>query len=404
MLKSLATLILIAGTSSVAWSQEASPTPSEAPAESAATAAPSPSPTAAPKAETPQSTGIESLSTDSIEHGPKASRVFIEFFDPTGKPVPNDWPYDGKVVGTGKNRKANVYFWMPKQYEWFPAPDSPLVPEKMPRGVKSLDPARKLNQSASFAGVSGDPIGLFREKGKSDISFMMRVKVEDGDLGPAQKPGLNLGAAFDFANYNEQPFELSTTQFGIALLGDYMMPIHPKWRLIGAFRFTALPFSAAASSTPLARYYGVGVHGSYALEKLKWGNMDWRIGAGPLLWGMLVPNSAYGVSSVFGPQIVFSGAAKEINSNYKAMSLRLAYLGSGIDVRARYENVLFAAEGQRPWFIFYEASYASFSNNAQGNSLSLIHATCGVRISMSKLEKQASDEPKNDAVDSPRKN
>ncbi|MBL7715579.1 MAG: hypothetical protein JNL01_08935 [Bdellovibrionales bacterium] len=385
--------------STFAWAQdpastpEASPTPSPIASPSA-----SPSPTSEPSPAVP-----EGLSTDSSEVVPKPSRVFIEFFDPTGKPVPNDWPYDGKVSGTGKNRKVNLYFWMPKQFEWFPAPDSPLVPEKVPRGVKSLDPARRLNQGASVVGVSGDPIGLFREKGKSEVSFMMRVKVEDAELGSSSKPGLNLGAAFDFANYSEQPFDISTTQFGLALVGDYMMPVHPKWRLIGSFRFTALPFSSSASNLPLARYYGVGVQGSYALEKLKWMNLDWRIGLGPLLWGMLVPNSAYGVSSVFGPQLVFGGASKEINSNYKAMGIRFAYLGNGIDVRARYETSLFAAEGNRPWFIFYELSYASFSNPTQGNSLTLIHGAVGFRVSMSKLEKQNIDEPKTDAVDSARK-
>ena len=182
-----------------------------------------------------------------------------------------------------------------------------------------------------------------------------RGKTEDLALFHGnQKSNNNLSFDIGFQvtsiSYSENVFAtapLSISEVGLTLSGDLDYSFHQgKYSLSTSLSVLALPLSH--SSTPVGsdafRTFGISERFNYAIPRTFLG-LHYLASAGVRVFGMLVPNNAYGVTNVTSPQ--FEMVATRDLHNGRSVSAFLGFspisdslgfsnLGSEINFGARY--------------------------------------------------------------------
>ncbi len=211
----------------------------------------------------------------------------------------------------------------------------------------------------------------------------VRLDIRLGTVEAKAAPGTSDysgGLGFSYFGYSEKPYDLSISQFGISGQFAGHQPISSKFEFAEDLGVTLLPLSSSASLYPLSRFYSVGLRIGW-VTPLNWGDLRWTLSTGGALWGMLVPDSAYGVTALKGLQVMLSARPPRAFKGARGGYLKFSSFGGGQEIGAGIEQQLDSTFLGRPIGAGFELSMVSFKSSSDGNSLSLMSGQFVVRAS-----------------------
>lgn len=115
------------------------------------------------------------------------------------------------------------------------------------------------------------------------------------------------GFSITYMSYQEPTRGVSLTEIGLTakLSANYAL-IPGKIDVAGNFFGTMLPLSNSTNNAlPSAQFFGINIRGGYTLP-FQPGGMKWKFWVGEYYWAMVVPNNAYGISTLLGPHILIT--------------------------------------------------------------------------------------------------
>ncbi len=148
--------------------------------------------------------------------------------------------------------------------------------------------------------------------------------------GPPPRLNASAGIATTYLNYSEKLGDLRVREDAITGKVGLSYRLIEDWLgLAGNMFGTLFSIAHTPSTLPAARF--IGVNGRL-LFHLPFSPLDWRpsIGVGAYFWSMYVPNDAYGVQGLIGPQLLLSARRRKAEARAATLYLKYAMVGSSL--------------------------------------------------------------------------
>ena len=197
--------------------------------------------------------------------------------------------------------------------------------------------------------------------------------------------GFSFGTGLTFLQYRETPVNLSLTQAGLSLKTTVDYTLIPR-RLdtsVSAF-ITALPFAIAPTGTAAARFFGLNTRIGMNLP-VRLGAIEWRLLTGWYFWGMLVPDNAYGVSMLSGPQLFLEVTSQKVGRRSWILYGKFAPISDRLSVQLSNRELAFGGSFQlnsplsaRTWLLTGDVAFTSFTASEVQNAMEMMSASLGV--------------------------
>jgi len=193
--------------------------------------------------------------------------------------------------------------------------DEPQAAEDNPEGEAEAEPAPEPEAKPDLAALL--PIGTFSlDKEGTGSTSVFQVEFGDPEaLTSGRRFSFSAGFGGTYLKFTQSPNSIQLTEIAITVKGAVVYDIWPKYFDIGlSFYANVFAPSATLTSTSVdllnsassdAKFYGINFRIGYKLP-FSSRNSRYSVLLGYYMWGMIASN--FGVQSLFGPQIFFSGS------------------------------------------------------------------------------------------------
>lgn len=277
----------------------------------------------------------------------------------------------------------------------FIRPHSSLVKPKWKMRANKIPSAPGFDVYEIDKGTDPSPgkmlIGHAKIDSAKGASAQAKLSIER--LKAYRRYSFNAGAGLTYLNYKEEPGGISASGFALSVKGGVHYHLIPKKLEIDASAFfNLLPmFYSVSGRTGSPRFWGVNMRAGYVLPRLENG-LQFKVLAGPYAWGMMVPGSTYGVSSLFGGQLF--GALEIPRQQWKKATvyLKFAPIGQNVSNLFSFNNYEVAVGGgydlgnllfDLPVHLMTDVSYfkvGKLVNSLNTISLTTVSLSLGVRL------------------------
>lgn len=231
-------------------------------------------------------------------------------------------------------------------------------------------------------------LGHFKVASKSNARITRTVVSRSFLSHEPQKIRLNGGLSSTYLNYAEGPFNIKLTEWALTGKTSLFVPLisdlfDTELSIFG----TLLPLTHSPSELEAARFIGVNFRIGYQTP-LGVRTLTLHILGGWYYWGMIVPENAYGVKFLSGPQIFtmirnsprfgrgftvytkFAPIATSVSS--ASFANRELAIGSSIE--------LSNPQASRKISATLDIAHTYFALETEGNSMSLLSVSLGISI------------------------
>ncbi len=219
-------------------------------------------------------------------------------------------------------------------------------------------------------------------------SFLVHVRDWDlykiAALPPAQENpenkrwSINTALALTYSSFGDHR-DRSVTQLAPTLKAGSVYRFKPTRWLVGlSFYYSFAPILHSPDTLPNAQYYGINGRVGYRLPQ-KILDFDPTVLLGWYYWGMIVPQSKYGLSGVFGPQMFISGSKELLTKRILSVYLKYAPLSetAGIPNPLNHELAIGGS-----WTIFADSRYGPLLLTSDFSELSATFNGSGRKVSI----------------------
>ncbi|MCC7441475.1 MAG: hypothetical protein IT285_07570, partial [Bdellovibrionales bacterium] len=219
--------------------------------------------------------------------------------------------------------------------------------------------------------------------GKDNRSTHFLLHHNRGKTRPFQ---LRAGVGTTFLTYREEPEGQSLSAIAITpKIGATYTLVPDLLEADASAYFNLLSFNLASNpeNLPSPQFFGINTRLGLDLP-VEMGAVNWSVLVGWYLWGMIVPDDAYGISLASGPQIFISVAReasgrRSLSGYLKAAPIAttpgsLSLSDGEISIGGAFEA--FSSGTQRPWMLsidlsYLDVSFEDFSNRVRLGTMTL---------------------------------
>lgn len=203
------------------------------------------------------------------------------------------------------------------------------------------------------------------------------------------------GLGVSYLKYTEQPFDINVTEMGLTGKLNVSYVLKPgKWDIGGNTFGTILPLTHSISPASISgvtlnpvRFYGINARVGYQLSSDN-PSVVWKVLLGGYFWGMNVPGKAYGIKTLFGPQVFLTGAFIKKNGTSHYLYTKFAPISETLAVNLSNREVALgggyqigALNGRKPIHLTLDLAYLTVGESTAGNTLTLASASLGAQVS-----------------------
>jgi hypothetical protein len=248
---------------------------------------------------------------------------------------------------------------------------------------KEIAPAFKTNPKEPSPRAVGKA-SLIQKNEKNQTPLQWTLYSAQTQKNTEARFNLSANLGFSFFNYLEpsQGLHLNGLNFTPKINASYAIVPEKLVADVGGY-FTLLPLYQSPSDLAKPRFYGINARLGYLIPVK---SVTLGVHAGWYFWGMLVPNSAYGVSFAQGPQLLLSVRSNSKRTNFAY--IKFAPLDGGFfsnrEIAIGGQIALGPKLWQRPLGLSLDIASFTYETSDQANSVNLATITLGFSLPLTK--------------------
>ncbi|MGK5090149.1 hypothetical protein WDW86_21580 [Bdellovibrionota bacterium FG-2] len=199
--------------------------------------------------------------------------------------------------------------------------------------------------------------------------------------------GVTPEIAFTRLTYTEDPGNIRLTETALTGKLSGELNLIPSVLDVDAAVFmTLLPISLSSTDFDPARFYGLNARLGYHLP-LGMGATEWRFLLGAYFWGMSVPGDAYGIQSLWGPQMFISTRHQQVGSRNWSFYVKYVPISSGFSLANRelaggLTYQFNSPEARTAWSLVLDVSDFRFKAADDSAQVGLFSTSLGIQVGL----------------------
>ncbi len=199
--------------------------------------------------------------------------------------------------------------------------------------------------------------------------------------------GVTPEVAFTYLSYSEDPGDIRITETAVTGKLSGELNLIPSVLDVDASVFmTLVPTSHSPADFDAARFYGLNARLGYHLP-LGMGATEWRFLLGAYIWGMSVPGNAYGIQSLWGPQMFISTRHQQVGTRNWSFYVKYVPLTSGFSLGNRelasgISYQINSPEARTAWSLTLNVSDFRYKAADDSGKVGLFSTSMGIQVGL----------------------